>query len=295
MRTLSMFIWIILYNIIQHVSSNKKPVCRSFKSDISSQDKDATTKPLICSEKNSNFPTLVSCGFQTKDSTEGQFGGSYILGDQCIARNAENGAGVFAWARCCKFENDQVSCAAINGTAKSGDDQVSYVFCHNSETMLGCTGITKSSYMDGSYVGQEHPNTVVHTGPTYAYTMNNYCNAQDGGGGNTKANINCCTANIGLECNIYYDDAGANNIFQCPTHQTLMSCNAMNNYRDAIAWYIQNNQCITKSRDSTIIYTSAICCNEVTSSPTRFPTKDPSTTPTISTGAPTTPTNNPTY
>eukprot|EP01083_Nonionella_stella_P121166 363892_1 len=113
MSSLSIFIHIALYNFIHHLSSNSKPFCKTYKSLVSTTGHGDETS--IKCDQNLNYPILISCGFSTKDTSETEFAGSYISDNICIARNAEGGSGVYAWARCCNFRQP-VSCTATTDT-----------------------------------------------------------------------------------------------------------------------------------------------------------------------------------
>merc|ERR1712154_531571 len=121
--------------------------------------------------------------------------------------------------------------------------------------------------------------------------------------GGTTANINCCTASLGLDCNVYYakqsdgvikDSAYIENYFSCPAGQAMIACMGQSDDSKANAWYIgpegieTDDVCVTRGWDKNDnVYTSATCCNERTLSPTPAPTSNPTSSPTQSTLSPT--------
>ena len=76
--------------------------CYTVKSEKSSTSDDAITS-IGCGNN-----TLVSCGGSTFDTSDDDFDGTYfaVKSKECVAVNAIRGAGVYAHARCCKFNND---------------------------------------------------------------------------------------------------------------------------------------------------------------------------------------------
>ena len=90
----------VLLNNLYLVSRNINIDCTTVEGDNSgSGDGDLST--VTCT---TNYPTMVSCGFRTKDSTDKDFEGSWMdtsgSTHECVARNANSGAGVYAYARC---------------------------------------------------------------------------------------------------------------------------------------------------------------------------------------------------
>lgn len=92
--------FLAILNAIYLVSSNLNIDCTTIEGDNSGND-DGDLSIVTCT---TNYPTMVSCGFRTKDSTEKDFEGSWIdtssSTHKCVARNANAGAGVYAYARC---------------------------------------------------------------------------------------------------------------------------------------------------------------------------------------------------
>lgn len=119
-----------------------------------------------------------------------------------------------------------VTCEASDGAAQDSNDENSVLQCSSSSSvyMLGCTAHTTDQYFDGVYPGTQHPNTITATGSDEPYSMTSYCNGVNGDHDDTRSNINCCTASVGLECNVYYADPGTDNELSCPSDQTLMAC-----------------------------------------------------------------------
>eukprot|EP01084_Bolivina_argentea_P291758 501468_1 len=304
--------------LVYMVSRNTAIKCTTVQSHLSTVRSERATASC---QGYTNFPTLVSCGFSTKDPTEEEFEGSYIENNICKARNAVDGAGVYAWARCCKFEDNDVSCYsedAIKTEAADSNDELSTKKCPDIHYMLGCTAHTSATRFDGCFPGgvHDHPKTAIAgqgTGPNVPYTYSRVCNGQHGtSSGLTEYNINCCSVSEGdggLECNLYYAPAGTDNALQCPAHQTMIACMGQEDDMNINAWHISKNTdnpshaCITRGTSSSNpAYTIALCCNEITLSPTniptgtpsKHPTNQPSPAPTLPSEAPTSPSIEPT-
>ena len=227
-----------LHNIIPIVIGNAEIDCISVKSQYHAAAYDGTITDASCPN---THPTLVSCGYETLKSSETKFEGGWIDRSsstaKCNARNANGGDGVWAHARCCNFQQS-VSCASYDGTEANNDDQESTVSCNPAVPyMLGCTGRQIYTGFDGVYPGNpdtDHPQTKTGVGafnnPTL-FNMINTCNAQNGQDRLTRANINCCSASVGLDCKLVYRaPTGANRLgnLYCPSGYTMMGCMASN-------------------------------------------------------------------
>ena len=267
---------------ITHVFGSTEIDCITVRSVKSSSGQGA----LATSRCTTNYPTMVSCGFETFDDTDADFGGSYIDDSnsndvKCIAINQYLGSGVYSFARCCNFTQD-ISCVAADGAEADDNNELSTLECNSNQFMVGCSGFLGDSSQrsfEGTYPGRDEPDLAIQggTGSNNPYSMNHTCNAQNGGYDGTQANINCCTVSMGLECNIYYADAGRTyNYLICPNGQTMMTCMGWNTYGCANAIYISPDDssnynqgadvCTTRSTekangnngDDSNIYTSAI-------------------------------------
>eukprot|EP01084_Bolivina_argentea_P200836 343375_1 len=235
---------------------------------------------------------LVSCGFKPTLEGSQDFRGSWIDATasphKCYATNTVSAQGVYAVARCCNFNQD-VNCVSGDGAEAILDDELGQASCTTYPTfpfMLGCSATTAFNAFDGTFFGVQQPIyiNISSYGPSNPYPPSNICTVQASGQA-TKANINCCSASIGLQCNIYYAPPGTINTLTCPGHQSMISCSAWNVWKTANTWYVDNsNNCITRSKDPGFpVYTSAICCNELTGSPTPntiSPTMNPTPEPT---------------
>ena len=206
--------------------------CESFRSEASATDPGATIE-VGCP---AGYKTMVSCGFEVDEYTginAQYYGGSWIddTNDtnitqiKCVAINRSNKTGIYAHARCCDFSQD-VEC--MTKLAICNTSSLSIANCASDEYMLGCSASNSDDYFGGLYPGSQYPVSQNNSGKSYP--MTNQCNAIRGAEYGVQSQVNCCTASIGLECNVYYQYPGQpTNWLSCPNGQTMIDCMGVNN------------------------------------------------------------------
>ena len=232
---------VIYHTVFQCISST--PIdCESFRSELSAMVKGA----LIEVECQDGYETMVSCGYETYPSigmNSTFYGGSWINDSdpdqvKCTAMNQNNGTGIYAHARCCNFAQD-VECISEFATCQTSDLSISK--CAVDEYMLGCSASNYGDHFGGLYPGTEYPDFVnfSNDNSSLSYPMSNRCNAIHGDETDVESQVNCCTASVGLQCDLHYQHPGQpTNWLSCPKNQTLISCMGVNEEDINLAKYV---------------------------------------------------------
>ena len=130
--------------------------CISLKSDISGE---GANDEVSQGCTNSNYSTLVSCGFSTYRPEDYVSNGGYMAKvnnvSLCHARNYENTEGVYAHARCCDFRHlGDVECIGTNFGINVGYRKTKMSECDTEYNILtGCIILSNFSQLFGSYPG----------------------------------------------------------------------------------------------------------------------------------------------
>ena len=145
--------------------------CKSHKSSRSGKSNDDTITQG-CTD--SDYPTLVSCGFESADKDNARIDGGYMTttsgGENvCEAKNGQrswiNGPGIYAHARCCDFRHlGDVECEGTDfgsGQLANKDDRSAQGVCDTDFSFLtGCSVQSSWSKFDGAYAGTKDPGFV---------------------------------------------------------------------------------------------------------------------------------------
>eukprot|EP01084_Bolivina_argentea_P205121 350455_1 len=286
-----MFSYVLLTHIMSLSNVYGNFNCISVKSHVSGTSDDSKIY-AVCT---SSFPTLVSCGFSTKDNTDADLDGGHMSSTSCAAQNGNHGAGVYAHARCCNFIATNVQCFGFRSESYvQGDDAKQVTTCGEQgyQFLTGCSAFSPWSSIDGSYPGTLSPKSgwITHNRDyqitTQACTA---VNAKSSGG--VKASISCCNSpTYPFTCVKRFGTPDSTlSLVSCSGQYTMVGCSGFSVYHNINAWYITNDICYARSRSSTNVYAVAICCKIATDNPTPAPTNNPTTySPTSS------PTNTPT-
>ena len=135
--------------------------CISHRSGESGgSDDDTTTRG--CTDP--NYPTLVSCGFESDVLTDSDIDGGWMESDLCYARNGAGGRGIYAHARCCDFRHlGDVECEGSNfgSDQLTENDKSAQGQCDTEYNFLtGCSVQSKWKFFDGAYAGKIEPGLV---------------------------------------------------------------------------------------------------------------------------------------
>lgn len=231
-----------IYSVLVHKPAFANFPCISRKSSLS-EAVDGAVASVGCEELSNS--TLVSCGFSPSDDDDSRTGGSYV--DEqvttCFARNAPGGSGVYAHARCCEFESDDIDCKGLNASDwTSGEDATKSLHCATAsyQYLMGCSAFSHPDHwsMDGAYPGTQnlHDNNPLSGAD---YELNGYCTAVNGDADlGIKPNLACCDSpTFALTCVIRYGIRSTQSssrdvsAVDCGDGYTMTSCSGYGAYR----------------------------------------------------------------
>eukprot|EP01084_Bolivina_argentea_P307365 531263_1 len=150
----------VLVCIFQLSTSNFHCVTRE-SNPSATADKAIVTVGCIANE------ILVSCGYATIDANDANVHGSFVSNDQnsnsklCVAINGINGNGVKAYARCCTFVPNDISCIGVydNGASGFGGSYSTHCSRMNKQFLTGCSSRNDvdNAAINGAYPGYSAP------------------------------------------------------------------------------------------------------------------------------------------
>lgn len=79
----------------------------------------------------------IHSGFSTDSPNDATAPGSYIINSTCYARNEVSNSGVYAFARCCNFNQLSTTCTTyVSDTSSNQDDAKVYISCQSSDELI---------------------------------------------------------------------------------------------------------------------------------------------------------------
>jgi len=250
--------------------------------------------------------TMVSCGLRGTYKYDWQRYGSSISIEStptvCRAKNNhedKSGGRVRAVARCCEFISNETECQAQDDNWVDDIDEMQTTTCsdlHADGTLddrftelMGCQGFSYNSTLDGHWFNAINSSIITNDADTVmTRSFDGGCSVQNGatGGTGTRNNLNCCySPETTFDCNVRYGIQGSVSNVSCEGDYTMVGCSAFSDDHDLNSYYINDDdECYASIYDDSTgagVVANALCCKEITSSPTTEPTIEPTMQPTI--------------
>jgi len=204
---------------------------------------------------------------------------------------------VVAIARCCEFVSNDTECQAqhdewvhdLNGVQSTtcSDLHADGTLDARFTELMGCQGWSNGSTLDGHWFNSIDSSDIVNDADSVTQRQfDGGCSVQNGNGTGSRNNLNCCySPETTFDCNVRYGIQGNVSIVSCDSDYTMVGCSAFSNDSDLNSYYINDfDECYASIYEGSTgagVVANALCCKEITSSPTTEPTTEPTFDPTI--------------